>query len=257
MAMVGDGVNDIPALKAADCSIAMAGGSDAACRVAQITLLNGDFNIMPEIVLEGRRVINNITRASALFLVKNVFSLLLSLLLLALPFAYPFAPIQLTLISSLTIGFPSFVLALQPSRDRVHGSFLRNVIMRALPGGVCTAALLMALMALAEPLGFSEAAVSTLSTIIAGYSGLVVLFLTCLPLNALRGVLVALVTAAFSAAVWLLPGVFYLQPVSGTQWLVLAAAAVLAPLIQIGLGALIRKPRHFGKGKDEDRNASF
>ena len=243
VAMAGDGVNDIPAPKAAACSIAMAGGSDAACRVAQITLLDADFDVMPRIVLEGRRVINNITRAASLFLVKNIFSLILSVLLLIFPFAYPFAPIQLTLVSSLTIGLPSFVLALQPSRDRVSGRFLRNVIMRALPGGVCTAALIIPLMALSGRLGFSQDVVSTLSTLIAGYSGLVVLLLTCLPLNALRAGLVAIMAALFAGAVVLLPQVFYLSPVSGGQWWVLASAAVLAPAIQIGLGALVRRFR--------------
>ena len=167
----------------------------------------------------------------------------MSVLLLIFPFAYPFAPIQLTLVSSLTIGLPSFVLALQPSRDRVSGRFLRNVIMRALPGGVCTAALIIPLMALSGRLGFSQDVVSTLSTLIAGYSGLVVLLLTCLPLNALRAGLVAIMAALFAGAVVVLPQVFYLSAVSGGQWWVLASAAVLAPAIQIGLGALVRRFR--------------
>lgn len=105
-----------------------------------MTLLSGGFDAMPQILLEGRRVINNITRAASLFLVKNLYSMLLSLALLFLPFAYPFAPIQLTLISTLTIGAPSFILALQPSREKTKGRFLENILLRALPGGICTAA---------------------------------------------------------------------------------------------------------------------
>lgn len=256
--MVGDGVNDIPALKAADCSIAMAGGSDAASRVAQMTLLDADFNILPQIMLEGRRVINNITRAASLFLVKNLFSLFLSIALMVLPFDYPFAPIQLTLISSLTIGFPSFVLALQPSDERVRGNFLRNVIMRALPGGVSAAALLLALLAAAPALSYSADVVSTLSTYIAGYSGVFMLLLTCLPLNRLRAGLVALMAGGLALAVTLFPKVFYLTPVTGSQWWLLLAAAVLAPAIQLSLGAVIggQKPRrHFHAARQGQGNS--
>ena len=139
VAMTGDGVNDIPALKTADCSIAMAGGADAAKNAAQLTLLSSDFSALPEIVLEGRRVINNITRAASLFLTKTIFSFLLSLLILVLPAVYPFQPIQLTLISSLMIGLPGFVLALEPSEERIKGNFLKTVLLRALPGGVAAA----------------------------------------------------------------------------------------------------------------------
>ena len=135
VAMTGDGVNDVLALKEADCGIAMASGSQAACQIAQLVLLNSDFQSMPAIVGEGRRVINNIQRAASLFLVKNIFSLLLSLVSLFAGFPYPLLPLQLSLIGSLTIGIPSFFLALEPNNSRVEGHFLSNVFYKALPGG--------------------------------------------------------------------------------------------------------------------------
>lgn len=231
VAMTGDGVNDVPALKAADCSIAMAGGSDAACRVAQITLLNADFAVMPDIVLEGRRVINNITRASALFLVKNLYSFLLAALLLALPFAYPFAPIQLTLVSSLTIGLPSFVLALQPNRDRVKGNFITNMLQRAIPGGVTVTMICLGVMIAGRNLGLSEPVVSTLCTLVAGFTGLCVLAMACLPMNAIRAGLTALMTVAMALAILLFPTVFYLVPVTGNAVLLLACAIAASALL--------------------------
>ena len=136
VAMTGDGVNDIPAMKAADCSIAMAGGSDACKHAAQITLLSSDFACMPAVVNEGRRVVNNITRAASLFLVKTLYSFALGLLTLFLPMVYPFQGIQLTLVSTLTIGAPTFVLALQPNHDRLKGSFLKTVLRNAVPGAL-------------------------------------------------------------------------------------------------------------------------
>ena len=137
VAMTGDGVNDVLALKEADCGIAMAGGSDAARNVANLVLMDSAFDPLPAVIAEGRRSVNNIQRSASLFLVKTFYSTLLTILLLFLPeMNYPFAPIQTTLIGSLAIGMPSMVLAFTPNRDRIQGSFFRNVIVKAVPGAL-------------------------------------------------------------------------------------------------------------------------
>ena len=227
VAMTGDGVNDIPALKSADCSIAMAGGADAAKNAAQLTLLSSDFSALPEIVLEGRRVINNITRAASLFLTKTIFSFLLSIMMLLVPGAYPFQPIQLTLISSLMIGLPGFVLALEPSEERIKGNFLKTVLLRALPGGVAAACCAALSMAMSPILGWPRELCSTLATLSAGVVCWLVLLRTCLPLNLTRKILLAVVIGAFAGAFFLLRKIFFLEWLSGTAWLVLAGLAVL------------------------------
>ena len=136
VAMTGDGVNDILALKDADCSVAMASGSEATAQAAQIVLLDSDFSRMPEIVLEGRRVVNNVQRSASLFLVKNIFSLLLTIFSTVLMISYPLMPSQVSLISMFTIGIPGFLLALEPNKSRIKGHFLGNVLLKALPAGL-------------------------------------------------------------------------------------------------------------------------
>jgi cation-transporting ATPase E len=188
-------------------------------------------------------VINNITRASALFLVKNLFSFLLAALLLVLPLAYPFAPIQLTLVSTLTIGIPSFVLALQPNRERVRGSFMRNVLMRAVPGGLAVTLSCLGAMLAAGPLGLGAGETSTVCTLAAGVTGLAVLLLTCLPLDRLRAGLVLLMAAAMAGAVLVVPQVFYLVPLTGYAPWVLVGAMGLAMAVLWAATRLMPKDR--------------
>lgn len=131
--MTGDGVNDVLALKDADCSIAMASGSDAARQISQLVLLDSNFSALPSVVMEGRRVVNNITRTSVLFLVKTIFSFLLSFLALVFSMPYPFVPIQLSLISAVVEGIPSFFLTFEPNHERLQGNFLSTVLRQAFP----------------------------------------------------------------------------------------------------------------------------
>ena len=226
VAMTGDGVNDIPALRSADCSIAMAEGADAARHAAMLTLLESNFAAVPDIVLEGRRVINNITRSATLFLTKTIFSFLLSLLTLVLPWTYPFQPIQMSLVSSMTVGIPGFFLAMEASRERIRGKFLRSVIHRALPGGVAVT-VCAALAMLPGRMGWAAETCSTLATWSAGLIGLVVLGRICWPMNLLRGAVTAGAAAGFALTAVLMGSTFFLVPLRGAEWAVLAALAVL------------------------------
>lgn len=136
VAMTGDGVNDVLALKEADCSIAMASGSDAARNVSELVLLDSNFEAMPKIVAEGRKTINNIERSASLFLAKTMYATILAILFVFISWPYPFMPIQLSLISVVTIGIPSFALALEPNKERIKGHFLINVISRSMPASI-------------------------------------------------------------------------------------------------------------------------
>ena len=189
VAMTGDGVNDVLALKDADCSIAMASGSDAAAQASQLVLLESDFSCMPEVVLEGRRVVNKIQRSASLFLVKNIFSFLLSLVSFVFMFTYPLEPSQISLISMFTIGVPAFFLALEPNKNIIKGHFLTNVFLKALPAALTDVLAVGALVIFGRTFGVSSADISTAATMLLSIVGFMILYTISAPMNVLRGVI--------------------------------------------------------------------
>ena len=210
VAMTGDGVNDVLALREADCSVAMASGSDAARNVSQLVLLDSRFSSMPRVVAEGRRSINNLQRSAALFIVKTIYSIVLSVLFLLLRRHYPFEPIQLTLVSALTIGLPSFVLALEPNKERIRGRFIRNVVGRAAPSAATIVLHVLLWTLLAPVLRLSAAQTSTLCVIAAACTGLLLIFTLCRPFNALRRTLFGVIITGLAGGILLFPGFFSL-----------------------------------------------
>lgn len=200
--MTGDGVNDVMALKEADCSIAMASGSEASRNVAQLVLLDSDFAALPSVVAEGRRVINNIERAASLFLVKTSFSILLTLLLIILQMNYPFEPIQLTLISGLFVGLPSFFLAIEPNDSKVRGSFLSKVFKKALPAGFTVATMVTIICLVYRNVGIDVSAqVSTMAFYVTSLVSFIVLMWVCIPYTKERLYLVAMCLVLYIAAI--------------------------------------------------------
>lgn len=186
VAMTGDGVNDILAMKDADCSVAMASGSEAAAQAAQVVLLDSDFAHMPDVVYEGRRVVNNIQRSASLFLVKNIFSLLLSMFSVILMVTYPLEPAQVSLISMFTIGVPGFLLALEQNKDRIKGHFFTNVMLKALPGGLTDVIAVGALVVCGEVFCISDASIGTIATLVLSVVGFMILFKISEPLNRMK-----------------------------------------------------------------------
>lgn len=186
VAMTGDGVNDVLALKDADCSVAMASGSDAAAQASQLVLLDSNFACMPSVVMEGRRVVNNIERSASLFLVKNIFSFLLSLFSVCFMINYPLEPSQISLISMFTIGVPAFFLALQPNKNIIQGHFLSNVLIKALPTGITDFLVVGALVVFGQVFEVGETDISTACTMLLAIVGFVILYNISKPMNALR-----------------------------------------------------------------------
>lgn len=229
VAMTGDGVNDVMALKQADCSIAMGSGAQAAMAVASMVLLEDQFSALPQILLEGRRVINNIQRTASLFLVKTLFSFFVTVLTVVWMKVYPFVPIQLTLVSSAGIGIPSFFLTFENDTKRPKGNFLISVLSRAIPGALAiTFGIAIAYIVLIHgPFEITLDQYQTICTWLAAINALGILALICFPPSRLRLVVIILSIGMMLGALLLLPSVFYLDKLSWSLFAILALIAIL------------------------------
>lgn len=201
VAMTGDGVNDVLALKQSDCSITIKDASEAALNVSQLVLLNNDFASIPNIVKEGRRTINNIERSATLFLAKTSYAFLLAFIFVFASFRYPFEPIQLSLTNFFTIGIPSFILALETNNSRIKGNFLINVFSKALPTALTIILNIIVITVLGHIFYIGSDQISTLSVIMTGYTGFLLLFKISIPFNKLRISLFVILVTGFIGSV--------------------------------------------------------
>ena len=214
VAMTGDGVNDILAMKKADCSIAMESGNDATKQIAQVVLLDSDFSHMPHIVAEGRRVVNNIQRSASLFLVKNIFSILLALTSTIFAFTYPLQASQMSLISGFTIGIPGFLLALEPNKERIRGRFLEVVLKNALPAAIVDYLAVLVAVYCGRWLGLSHKEISTSSIVLLAVVGFIIIYKLIKPLNRTKLAIILLSILGMSLAAVFLPTIFNLASLS-------------------------------------------
>lgn len=242
--MVGDGVNDVLALKDADCGIAMAAGSDAAKQVAHIVLLDSDFACMKDIVREGRMIISNIERVSALYLTKTIYSMLLSVIFILLGREYPFIPIHLSIISMTSIGLPSFILALEQTETVTQNGFLKHVLRISLPGALTMVADMLLIQLLGTYFGFEHSLISTYNLLSAGLISMLVLISVCMPLNNKRKVLCCLCVGLFIGSVLLLPGFFSITPVFAWRSIFIVPILALTILLMSGFAKTVQTIMH-------------
>ena len=241
VAMTGDGVNDVLSLKEADCSIALASGSDAARNVSELVLLDSDFKEIPSIIREGRRTINNLERSASLFLTKTIYATLIAILFVFVNMDYPFIPIQLTLISVITIGIPSFVLALEPNNNRVKGHFIVNVFSKSLPAALTIVINIISIIILSSIFNIDKEYVSTMSVILVAFTGFVLLFKVCYPFNYVRGALYGSLIAVFIGSCFGLYRLFELILLTPLHFIFIAVLCALDILVFISLTMLCNK----------------
>ena len=203
VAMTGDGVNDILAMKEADCSIAIGEGSDAARRSAKLVLLDSDFDRVPSIIDEGRQSINNLERSTSLFLAKTVYATILAVIFVLAPLSYPFSPIEMSLLSFACIGFPGLALALEKNTARIKDKFTYNIKHYSVPTGIAVAISMVILSIVATTNNFERAKLTTLSAIIVFAIDFFLIYKISRPLNLFRGALLALILAIFLAVLFI------------------------------------------------------
>ncbi len=240
VAMTGDGVNDVLALKDADCSVAMASGSDAAAQASQLVLLDSDFSCMPDVVLEGRRVVNNIECSACLFLVKNIFSFLLSLFSLATAITYPLEASQVSLISMWAVGVPGFFLAMRTDSRRIHGRFISNVLLKALPGGLTDMLAVGALTVFGIVFGIDSASVSTAALMLLGIVSFMLLYQATDPKNVRDWGIIVLSISGFILCCIFLPDVYAVSTISRECLMLLVVFAIAVEPVFRYLTALFK-----------------
>ena len=238
VAMTGDGVNDLPAMRQADCSAAMGNGSDTAKQTAQLVLLDSDFSVLKDVISEGRRVINNLTKSTGVFFIKTIYSMLLSILCLLMNTDSPFIPIQITLIDAVIEAFPAFFMSFERNDRRVEGSFLGSALRAALPNGIAIFLCCLAVFLVAPRLGIGHAQMNLILYLTVGIISLAGVFKASLPFNCLHGLLTAASVLGFFCAVLLFAPLLQLPPLA-------AQGARLLPLVAVPgllLAVLIKLP---------------
>ena len=234
VAMTGDGVNDVLALRDADCSVAMASGSEAAVQAAQVVLLESDFSRMPEVVAEGRRVVNNLERSGSLFLVKNVFSFITAMLSICFALAYPLIPAQISLVSMFTIGIPGFLLSQAPNHDLIKGRFISNILKRAVPGGLTDMVVVMMMVIIGQIFAMSTVEVSTCCAFLIAFVGMIMVWRASKPIDWYKRGSIALCIIGMVLAYMILPDFFGMSRMGIQAWIILVALAIVAiPVLMI------------------------